>query len=73
MKALFLSFLFLIFYLLALKDNVLCIIFYIRTSEMFKNYVKSVQVVGRMASFKFSVTSLNVPSSFSFPLVEHNL
>lgn len=61
------------FKLLPLKDNVLCTIFYVGTSEMFKNYVKSVQVVSRLTSFKFSVTSLNVSFIFlSFLTVEHN-
>lgn len=47
--------------------------FYVGTSEMFKNYVKSVQVVSRLTSFKFSVTSLNVSFIFlSFLAVEHN-
>lgn len=44
MKAALSGFLFLLFFLLALKDNVLRTVFYIGTSEMLKNYEKTVEV-----------------------------
>lgn len=60
MKALFSGFLFLLFFLLALKDSIVHTVFYIGASEMLKSDGKSVKVVGRQARFTFSKTSLNV-------------